>query len=333
MSISALRTEVSERLQAFAWDQWSQLGILAPTDRRDRWAIDPEALLVFTLEIGRDEPRLFDEVLDWLVVNERLMSVQRLRNLARDDVDKALLNAALGWVARSRPRARLSAKTAQGHPARDSAEPLFRATYVPTQRPDEAFLAHGFLKPRVEPSGNSQAPDPALPANFAFLLRHLLGVGARAEAIRVLLGVDAPRVTARVVAESAGYTKRNVHEALASLRTAGVLDVIVSGNEQRFSAHRERWATLLGIGTGELPYHRDWPALLYALRRIVRWLADPSNEQHSDYMRASDARRLVDEIASELRFADVAVVDRGTRGTDYWEDFVSTVRGALNALS
>jgi DNA-binding transcriptional ArsR family regulator len=330
MSISGLRTEVRERLVAFAWDQWSQLGVLASTDRRDRWAIDPEALVLFTLEIARDDPRLFDEGLDWMVVNERLMSVQRLRNLVRDDADRALLDATLGWVARWRPRARLST-AAEPDKRRDVAEPLFRTTRIPTQQLDEAFLAHGFLKTSVEPSRNSQPPDPALPANFAFRLRHLLGIGARAEAVRVLLGVDAPRVTAQVVAESAGYTKRNVHEALAALRAAGVLEVIILGNEQRFSVPRERWAALLGMQADELPRHRDWPALLYALRRIARWLADPRNEALSDYMRASEARQLVEEIATDLRVAGVPI-PRGRPGPEYWEDFVSTVGAALASL-
>ena len=333
MSISALRIEVRERLLAFAWDEWSRLGVLARSDRRARWAIDPEALVLFTLEIGRDDPRLFDELLDWLVVNERLVSVQRLRNLAADDADRALVDAALGWVARWRPRARLAAKAADGGAGPDRSEPLFRTTRIPTRQPDEAFLAHGFLKPSVEPSRNSQPPDPALPANFAFRLRHLLGIGARAEALRVLLGVDAPNVTAQVVAASAGYSKRNVHEALASLQAAGVLDVLMVGNQQRFRVPRERWAALLGIGADELPRHRDWPALFYALRRIVRWLADPRNEELSDYMRASEARELVTEIGPDLRFAGGFVTDRGRPGAEYWEDFVVTVRTALDRLT
>lgn len=333
MSISALRTEVVERLLAFAWDEWSQLGILARSDRRDRWAIDPEALVLFTLEIGRDDPRLFDEMLDWLVVNERLVSVQRLRNLAADDADRALVDAALGWIARWRPRARLTAQAADGGSGPDASEPLFRTARVPTRQLDEAFLTHGFLKPSVEPSRNSQPPDPALPANFAFRLRHLLGVGARAEAIRVLLGMDAPNVTAQVVAASAGYSKRNVHQALASLQAAGVLDVLLVGNEQRFSAPREPWAALLGIGADQLPRHRDWPALLHALRIIVRWLADPRNEELSDYMRASAARELITEIGPDLRFAGVFVTDRGRPGAEYWEDFVGTVRAALDELT
>lgn len=331
MSISALRAEVGERLRAFAWDEWSRLGVLAESDRRDRFAVDPEALVLFTLEIGRDEPRLFDEVLDWLVVNERVVSVQRLRNLAADDADRALVDAALAWVARRRPRTRLAAKAANRGPGRS--EPLFRTIRAPTRRLDQAFLAHGFLKPSVEPSGNSQPPDPALSANFAFLLRHLLGIGARAEAVRVLLGIDAPNATAQAVAASAGYAKRNVHEALASLHAAGVLDVLAVGNEQRFSAPRERWAALLGIEAGELPRHRDWPALLGALAHVTRWLADPRNDELSDYMRASEARLLADGVAPELRRAGVPVPDRARPGAAYWDDFVMMIRAALDALT
>ncbi len=82
----------------------------------------------------------------------------------------------------------------------------------------------------------------------------------------------------------------------------------------------------------QIPLHRDWPALLWALRRTARWLACPEHESLSNYMRASEARRLVDEIGPDLSFAGVRVVDRGSRGADYWTDFVATVRGALDRL-
>ena len=76
-------------------------------DRRDTWAADPEALLLLTFEVGRGEPRLFEEVLDWMLVNERLLSVQRLRNRIVDDDDRRLVEAVLGWLGQNRRRARL----------------------------------------------------------------------------------------------------------------------------------------------------------------------------------------------------------------------------------
>lgn len=81
MQISALRARLNSALLEFAWDEWAQMGVL--TTREHRWAQDPEALLLLTLEVARDDPRLFDEVLDWLVRNEPLISLRRIRRAVR----------------------------------------------------------------------------------------------------------------------------------------------------------------------------------------------------------------------------------------------------------
>ena len=47
----------------------------------DVWIIDPEALLLFTCTLGRHEPRLFDEVLDWLQENGRFINILRLKRI------------------------------------------------------------------------------------------------------------------------------------------------------------------------------------------------------------------------------------------------------------
>jgi hypothetical protein len=109
---------------------------------------------------------------------------------------------------------------------------LFRVVNADTRRTDKTFRAYGWLKPPTERSGKSQPPNLLSPINFAFRLRHILGIGARAEVVRFLLTVYAPSVTAQVVSESAGYAKRNVHESLTALHSAGVIDGVTVGNEQ-----------------------------------------------------------------------------------------------------
>ena len=241
MSISEARTDLHSRLASFLWNQWAQMGVLATAEHSDRWAADPEAPLLLSFEVGREEPRLFEEVLDWLVVNERLISVQRLRNLARDEADRALVEAVVGWLGQRRRRARLEARAGRSEDP-SQPQPFFRNSRVPVADPDPAFLAQGFLKARSEPSGKSQAPNLLLPINFAFRLRGLLGIGARAEAMRVLLTSDAPRVNTQAIAASTAYTKRNAQEAVTSLSAAGALTSFEVGNEQRFSAPRDRWS-------------------------------------------------------------------------------------------
>src|SRR4051812_27544697 len=146
--------------------------------------MDPEALILLTLEAGRDEPRLFDELLDWMLVNERMVSVQRLRNLSADDADRALVDAALGWLAALRPRARLARPAAAERRPGADAEPLFRSGLPSPSQPDPAFLRAGFLRAPVQPRRHSRTPDLASPIAFAFRLRQVLGMSARAEVAR-----------------------------------------------------------------------------------------------------------------------------------------------------
>ena len=298
MPVAELRDEFRERLVDFLWSQWAQMGVAAHSARRDDWAADPEALLLLTFEVGRDEPRLFEEVLDWMVVNERLMSVQRLRNLAADENDRALVEAVLGWLGQNRRRPRLGARSAPR--TEKEPQPFFRDSRLTIPEPDPAFLAQGFLKPRTEPRGGSLEPDIRLPINFAFRLRMLLGIGVRSEVIRVLVTDQAPWVNAQTLAASVGYSKRNVQEAVGALDASGALGSWGHGNENRFEASSERWANFLELG--ELPRHIAWPQLLRAYSRILRWLEDPDNQGLSDYMFSSRTRTLIEEVEGDLLF-------------------------------
>jgi hypothetical protein len=145
--LHALGRHLSNQLVAFAWDEWAQMGVLATPHGRSPWAQDPEALIVFTLEVARADARLFDELMDWMLVNESLLSVRRLRAMCVDETDRALVAAALGWLARQRPRARLGNQ----EPTSDTTlQPLFRSG-GPVREPDEDFAAAGWTRPASDP--------------------------------------------------------------------------------------------------------------------------------------------------------------------------------------
>ncbi len=332
MQLSTLRDTVRRELSSFAWDQWAQLGVFAPTDRRDRAAADPEALLLFTLEVGRDDPRLFDEVLDWLLTNQSLISVQRLRNLCVDEEDRDLVEGALGWVARWQPRARFA--PSGGRSEDREPRPLFRTSARQVQNPDPAFAAVGLLKPDTEPSRKSRQPDPLAPISFAFRMRLLFGVGSRAEVVRYLFTNPAGDASVQLVAEAAGYAKRNISETLTALVASGLVTVYELGNEHRYNTNLLGWNQVLGLTQETWPTHRDWPQLLRALRRLSRWLDDPRRDQLTPYMLASEARDLVGEIEADLNVAGVAVASAaaGAPGEQYWDTFTEMVERALASL-
>jgi hypothetical protein len=331
MPASTLRDSVTRRLTAFAWDQWAQLGVFAPTRRRDQTAADPEALLLFTLEVGRSDPRLFDETLDWLLTNERLVSIHRLRNLCRDEDDRDLVEAALLWVARQQSRSRPTSPARAERPSEP--RPLFYDVARQVREPDAAFLAAGLLKPATDPSKKSQAPDPDAPINFAFRMRHLFGLGSRAEVIRYLLTAPITDASALAVADAAAYAKRNVNDTLTSLVAARVVTAYELGNERRYSLDRVLWSQFLRFQPNGWPTYRDWPRLLGALRRVSRWLHDPTLEQLTPYMLASNARTLMEQLEPDLARDGVppsVVPERD--GERYWQTFVETVDRSLATL-
>jgi uncharacterized protein YegP (UPF0339 family) len=326
MRPSVLRERLVAGLRDFAWDEWGQMGVLAAPRRRSPWAQDPEALIVFTLDLAREDPRLFDEVMGWLLVNESLLSVRRLRAMCRDADDTRLLEAAVAWLASNRPRARLAAR---GEPFDGVPEQLFLELSTPVRDPDPAFLSAGLLRPVLEPSGKAGAPELRAPINLAFRLREFLGVSARAEIMRHLLTTDEP-VGLDALVGSAGFARRNIQEALTGLHAAGVVSLLGGRGAQRYATDADAWSGLLGIGAGELPTHRAWPQLLGGLRKIARWLRDPQVEELSDYMLVSRARDLLEDVRGD--FEQVGIRVGRTPGAGAWEDLESLVDQALKEL-
>ena len=334
MQTSDLRRRVREELLAFTWGQWAQLGVLADVSRRDRWAVDPEALLAFTLPLARHDPRLFDEVLDWLRMNGRFLSLQRLKAIARDPEAWSLAQAAVAWAA-AHTAALRSWRPRTDAVERAHADVLFRIgdeeAYV--GEPDPAFLRFGWKRSRAAPTGRSRAPDPSAPINFAFRLRLIFGLGVRAEVVRILLTSEHPELTAREIAEWAGFSKRNVNEGLNDLIDGRVLTASWRGRERSVRIDRGRWASFLGLGLRELPRFVDWVRLLPALLTILRWLDDDATVERTEYLRESAARRLLDDVRKDLVLAGVEVpADHGEHGPEFLRLLERTVMACLRVL-
>jgi hypothetical protein len=321
MKAAALRSQIMAGSLSLAWDQWSQLGVSGyPPKRPEERVADPEALLLFTFEVAREDPRLFDEVLDWLATNEPLVSVQRLRNLCVDPIDRALVGAALDWSQRTRGRTRPEAVGAAVEPL----EPLFRSVPITRDNLDDSFLRFGFERPVAHASGKSQIPGFRDPISFAFRLRRLLGVGVRAEVIRALLTIRAERLSGKIITATAAFAQRNVREGLNQLVDAGVIDVVEISDDRYFSIRHAEWAAALGLDSApDLPFHHDWIPIYRALTQIVRWLGEPGLDDLSPYVLSSQARTLVDRLADDLRFARVPLSLYRSLGADYWDDFTA----------
>lgn len=315
MQISVLRTTVNRGLLDFAWGQWSQLGVSASVTGADLWAADPEALILFTLGIAHWDPRLFDEVLDWVALNQKLLSIQRLRNLtARFPIDANLVAAVVAWTREPVPTDVLvnEERPVKVQPkVNQTKQPVFSPDVLGfVSKADPIFAEYGFTRPIVIRSGKSREPDLARPVNFAFRLRQLFGPGSRSEVMRILLTYrDGPLDAARI-ADEAAFAKRNASEALAAVAASGAISAAWSGNERQFRVRREPWAALLGID--DMPTFVSWVHLLPAALEISTWLDEKAGSGESDYLLASQARSLIDKVGRDLQIAGVDIPRRSS---------------------
>jgi hypothetical protein len=164
-------------------------------------------------------------------------------------------------------------------------------------------------------------------------LRALFGPGSRPELVRYLLTMSGKEATASDAAEAAAFSKRVVQESLLGLTGSGTVKARWRGNERKYSLDRHRWAFLLRMRTREIPRYVDWPRLLHVVSEIVRWVGEDDSMERSDYVRASDARRLIHAVASDLLALGVRPPDDGRHlGEAYWGAFVDTVERLLDRL-
>jgi len=299
-----LNQSFNDSLLRFLWRQWSQLGVPGEIEFRDTWIIDPEALLLFTLEIGRREPRLFDEVLDWSISNGRLISIQRLKNLSKKFGDQsAEILAAFAaildsydpkrrWKSLRRSTSDIEVRQAFFLDNCGNELPLFGEL-------DERFLSQGYLRGEFTPRGMS-LPVPTEPiSNLVFKLRCLTGLGPRVESISYLLTHESAR--AGQISRAAGYSQPSVTETLHDLKRSGL--VHVSG-KNLYSADKPRWNQFLEMDD-PLPRWIDWPGVFRACTLLNGFISSAGTEDLSEYMIGSKAVTLSDELAELISGAGI----------------------------
>lgn len=336
MPISGLRDRVRTQLVEFTWSQWAHLGLSSHRTRVDHWAIDPEALILFTLDVSRRDPRLFDELLDWMCLNAKLLSVQRLRNLtSRFPLEPNLVDAVMEWVVEAASGVRWRMRTPRPR-RRGKPLPVFSQDVIAfVGKADPIFERYGFSRPRAVRSGKSNEPDIRHMVNIAFRLRHFFGIGTRAEVMRILLTFIEGSLDAARIADESGFAKRNINDALAGLVASGSVKARWSRNKRVFSIDRNKWASVLEIPpkAGPLPIFVSWMHVFPVLLVVLHWL-EQDKAGESEYMASSRARDLVDRLQKDVERLDLPLPSGGDQtGVAYirrFEDFVESLLGLID---
>src|SRR5271154_6278749 len=151
-SPTSSRMQFRETLLDLLWQQWAALGVAGAANPHAEWCVDPESLVLLTTTQGRTDPRLFDEMLDWLWVHGESVNVQRLKNIqkAAGLGDRRVLGAIAAWLSQRSTLSKWKPLAALSEPVARTTETLFiskEGTPQPSFGPtDPIFLRHGFQR-------------------------------------------------------------------------------------------------------------------------------------------------------------------------------------------
>ena len=343
MSQTDFRDIFLDNILSFLWRQWSALGVLGGARGEDIWIIDPEPLLVFTLGMTRYEPRLFDEVVDWLVTNGKWIDMQRLRGILRqkENQERRLVGAVSEFLASKgyqRKWQNLASFCFKKIP--DEQENLFKEKVskarklLTTLETDKAFAKYGFIRNVLKPSEKSREVISGTQSTIRFLLRALFGVGSRAECILYLLTHEGGHPAE--VAKAIGLSIRGTQDALIELSKSGLVLTRIRGKRKiEYWLSEERWWEFLSKGSiGEIkrPVWIDWIALYEALSKVWQTVNE-ADETVSDYMRSSRLRDVMEIVGNEFARSGLAIPlipGRGVKPEEYekvFKEFIMKVFG------
>lgn len=310
-----MRSELVSGALRIAWSQWTALGVsgtVAPPDH----ALDLEALILFTPVLQDDDPRLWDEALDWCVHHaQRLVSIARLKRL----------------------------RAALPDPARDAYD-RFAACVNGTAKPKVAWPTS---RPRavVQTSGKSRPPDLRQASLVQLRLRCLFGVTARADVLLRFLRPIMTQETSPDMASRAadyrlltptlrhaaltvstfadlGYSKPAIADVLGDLTSAGLIEKWRRQNRDHYELARVE--PLVGLVGGVLPATAPiWTTRFRIVASLL--LAEAATRDKKPVVQAVAILKQLERHHGELEQLGV----KPPAHAQTWSDLASWARHAL----
>ncbi|MBN2169087.1 MAG: hypothetical protein JW738_07570 [Actinobacteria bacterium] len=269
--------------------------------------VDPEALVVTSCSLGRFNPRLFDESLDWACVNHRLLKKSRLGFIASEygEETNRVLAAFAQHISITAGADILGRLGKAGVPEGQSKNP--ETFWLPetgispeTGASDEIFLKYGFMRGRPRMRGNSGKPDLGNPANLMLRLRQEYGKGARADCITFL--ISGGRGSSNAIASRIKYKQPSVYTALEQLVNAGVVQKYSQSgwSDYWIDEPADRFSRIYGPDKG-MPVFIVWSDIFRAFYLIMRDFAENGALEGNSLKAIERARKLTTAVVPMIR--------------------------------
>jgi len=332
MSAAKFKDEFRELVLRFLWRQWSALGVAGYDDGGDSWIIDPEALLLFSTTAATADPRLFDEILDWLVDQASWISLQRLPRLQREhELGSATVLAGIASHLERRHGHRKWKVLCDRTPVPCGESNRLFADLPQFGESDPDFLEWGWRRPLINHRRLSVRPSPDRPEAFFFKLRSLLGRQARVEILAWLLAHQEGHPAE--IARQTGYVRRTIQQTLNEMEFSGHIRSVRKGREKLFFVLHHEWNFLVAgspESEAEFPAWIQWPLVFKLLTRFHTLLANASFDSLSDHARAIETRKTLNLEGLIKAGLPAHLLPRTTPSDPtFWNESASRIRELL----
>jgi len=302
MSLKDYRIKLRNSLLNLAWSQWSALGVAGHAKNFSQYVIDVEALILFTIFIGRYDERLFDSMQDWLQANGRFVNTQRLCSLTKKN--GFLYQKELAYVAANLNSFENKSKWGKiagsvKFDSREKAEPLFKdIPLLMKQKKDPLALLYGLERNPYKCAGkNAEFEEGA--ASLMLKLRGLFGVNSRVEIMLLLLSEDYCKN--QDLARRSGYSWRSVQDVLFEMKFGGIIQATVSRKNRVYSVpDKECWRRVLNLSDGELIQFPQWNKALFSLELLYETLENPMLDKVSNLSVQGVVGKCFDKIGTDF---------------------------------
>jgi hypothetical protein len=271
--LDALAETLRAAVLTVLWRQWRAVGGQTAAKGTAQAIVDPEALVLLSLAISDNEPRLIDVLHDWTLLNADLLSVQRLKNLA--PAYPRATAARLAWLA--------SLVTVEVKDLRWRSLSADDPVNVAAARSDPETRTNKRRAIRVRPEA---------PATLALRLRLGFGVGAKADVLTFLIGTSGDGATVREIAGATGYTVAAVRRAAEDMAAAGLLHATAE-QPVKFRADVAAWGDLLGV-PGEPPSWRNWHERFAFVAAFLAWVEEARAKPLTAYVFGVKGREMLE---------------------------------------
>ena len=294
--LSSITESLLESVKQVVWQQWQALGAMVSSPRKARAIVDPEALVLLSLEIRDHERRLRDMLAWWAAVGAGLLSVQRIKNLAVEYPEPIHL--------RLSEFARLAQKA--------GGDFRWKSLAIP---------GTGQI-PRMERKRETQ-PELIEPAALILRLRMGIGVGIKADVLSFLLAIGGAWASVKDIAMATHYSNRAIRRAAEELLAAKLVHYKAETPAQ-YRVSPKPWMQLLQMKE-PLPNWRYWQAAFSFVAHLLECVEEEKFKEVS-YLASTQARDLFERHCSAFSLNQISVPDpREFRGTEYLDGFHDTV--------